>query len=237
MLIETCFTPQVYNLFHNPNAIVVVIDILRATSAITTAFYNGVHKMLPVETLEEAHNYKKNGIITAAERNGQMVEGFDLGNSPFGYMNAKLKGKTVAITTTNGTQAIVAAKSAHEIVIGSFLNIAVLSEYLSDKKRDIILLCAGWKNKFNLEDSVFAGALATELMKKFSFSTHCDSTIAAIELYKSAKYDLYDFLQNSSHQKRLAKLDLERDIKYCLTLNQCPVIPIIKHNEIVKAEI
>src|SRR5690606_38832531 len=101
---------------------VVVIDILRATSAITTAFYNGVAKMIPVATVEEAKKHKENGLIVAAERNGEIVEGFDLGNSPFGYMNNKVKGKTIAITTTNGTQAIEAAKKAERIVIGSFLN-------------------------------------------------------------------------------------------------------------------
>ncbi len=123
MNIEVCYTPQAYQLFHNPNAIVVVIDVLRATSAITTAFYNGVAKMIPVATVEEAKQYQANGFMVAAERDGAMVEGFDLGNSPFGYMNNKVKGKTIAITTTNGTQAIEASKGASKIIIGSFLRL------------------------------------------------------------------------------------------------------------------
>lgn len=234
MNIEVCFSPQSYPLFHNPNAIVVVIDILRATSAITTAFYNGVAKMIPVATVEEAIKYKENGFMVAAERDGEVLAGFDLGNSPFGYMNTKVKGKTIAITTTNGTQAINAAKDAHKIIIGSFLNIDVVIDYLRKEKKDVLFLCAGWKNKFNIEDSLYAGAVAEALIYKYGFNSICDSTIASMELYKQAKHNLYDFLSNSSHRNRLARLDLERDIRYCLTANQCPVLPVMEGKFLVK---
>jgi 2-phosphosulfolactate phosphatase len=212
-----------------------VIDILRATSAITTAFYNGVSKMIPVASVEEAKKYKDSGYMVAAERNGEIVEGFDLGNSPFGYMNNKVKGKTIAITTTNGTQAIEAARGASKIVIGSFLNLDVMIEFLRKEKKDVLFVCAGWKNKFNLEDTLYSGAIAHELIYKYGFDTHCDSALAAMHLYSIAKHDLYGFLANSSHRNRLAKLDLERDIKYCLTPNQCPVIPVMEGNFLVKA--
>lgn len=234
MNIEVCFSPQSYPLFHNPGAVVVVIDILRASSAITTAFYNGVAKMIPVATVEEAKEYKENGFLVAAERNGEIVEGFDLGNSPFGYMNAKVKGKTIAITTTNGTLAISVASQAHKVIIGSFLNLDATVEFLKKEKRDVLFLCAGWKNKFNLEDTLFAGAVAEQLIYKYDFKSACDSTMAAMELYKLAKHDLFGFLGNSSHRHRLEKLDLERDIKYCLTPNQCPVIPVMEGKFLVK---
>ncbi len=234
MDIEICFSPQSYPLFHKPDSIVVVIDILRATSAITTAFYNGVSKMIPIATIEEAQSYKSNGFMVAAERNGEVLEGFDLGNSPFGYMNTKVKGKTIAITTTNGTQAIEVAKNASKIIIGSFLNLDVVIEYLKKEKKDVLFLCAGWKNKFNLEDTLFAGAVAETLIYKNNFTSSCDSTIAAMELYKLAKHDLYGFLANSSHRNRLAKLDLERDIRYCLEPNQCPVLPVMQGKFLVK---
>lgn len=235
MNIEVCFTPQAYPLFHNPNSVVVVIDVLRATSAITTAFYNGVLKMIPVATVEEALEYQKNGFMVAAERNGEIVEGFDLGNSPFGYMNSKVKGKTIAITTTNGTQAIEAAKKAHKIIIASFLNLDAVVDHLKAEKKDVLFVCAGWKNKFNLEDTLLAGAIADKLIFNCGFDTNCDSTLAAIDLYKLAKHDLVKYLANSSHRNRLAKLDLERDIKYCLTPNQCPVVPVMKGKFLVKA--
>jgi 2-phosphosulfolactate phosphatase len=234
MNIEVCFTPQSYPLFHNPDAIVVVIDVLRASSAITTAFYSGVAKMIPVSTVEEARKYKENGYLVAAERHAEVVPGFDLGNSPFGYMNARVKGKTIAITTTNGTQAIEAARHAYKLLIGSFLNLDVVVEFLRKEERDVIFLCSGWKNKFNLEDTLFAGAVIEGLMKKKGFTTNCDSAIAALELYKLAKHDLYGFLGNSSHRTRLAKLDLERDVRYCLTPNQCPVLPVLQGKFLVK---
>lgn len=234
MNIEVCYTPQAYNLFHKDEAIVVVIDIFRATSAIVTAFYNGVSKMIPVATVEEAKEYQNNGFLAAAERNGEMIEGFELGNSPFGYMNTKVKGKTIAISTTNGTQAIEASRKASKIVVGSFLNLDVLCEYLTAQKKDVILVCAGWKNKFNLEDTLFAGAVVEKLTNGTDLEVTCDSAIASQHLYNIAKNDLYDFLSNSSHRNRLAKLDLERDIKYCLTPNQCPVIPVMEGKYLVK---
>lgn len=234
MNIEVCYTPQAYSLFHKDEAIVVVIDVFRATSAIVTAFYNGVSKMIPVATVEEAKEYQNNGFLAAAERNGEMIEGFELGNSPFGYMSNKVKGKTIAISTTNGTQAIEASRKASKIAIGSFLNLDVLCEYLLGQKKDVILVCAGWKNKFNLEDTLFAGAVVEKLTNGTGHEVTCDSAIASRHLYNMAKNDLYDFLSNSSHRNRLAKLDLERDIKYCLTPNQCPVIPVMEGKYLVK---
>jgi len=234
MNIEVCYTPQSYPLFHKEGSVVVVIDILRASSAITTAFYHGVSKMIPVASLEEAKKYKEKGYLVAAERNAEIVPGFDLGNSPFGYMGGKLKGKTIAITTSNGTQAIDAARHAYKVVVGSFLNLDLIVEFLRKEKRDIVFLCSGWKNKFNLEDTLYAGAVAEALIYKYNFTSVCDSTIAAMELYKIAKHDLYGFLANSSHRNRLAKLDLERDIRYCLTPNQCPVIPLLEGEYLVK---
>jgi 2-phosphosulfolactate phosphatase len=234
MNIEVCHTPQAYSLFHKENAIVVVIDVFRATSAIVTAFYNGVSKMVPVATVDEAREYQRNGYMAAAERDGEVIEGFELGNSPFGYMNNKVKGKTIAISTTNGTQAIEASRKASKILIGSFLNLDILCEYLVAQKKDVVLLCAGWKNKFNLEDTVFAGAIVEKLTGEGSYQVDCDSAIAAKHLYNIAKNNLFDFLSDSSHRKRLAKLDLERDIKYCLTPNQCPVIPVMEGKYLVK---
>jgi len=234
MNIEVCFNPQSYPLFHKENTIVVVIDIFRASSAITTAFFHGVSKMIPVATLEEAKKYKDSGYLVAAERNAEIVEGFDLGNSPFGYMSAKVKGKVIAITTSNGTMAINVARHAHKLIIGSFLNFDVIIDYLKKEQKDVLFLCAGWKNKFNLEDTLYAGAVSEALIYKHGFNSVCDSTIAAIELYKLAKIDMFDFLANSSHRNRLAKLELERDIKYCLTPNQCPVIPMLDGKYLVK---
>jgi 2-phosphosulfolactate phosphatase len=234
-VVSVCFSPAQYSLFAEPDTIVVVVDVLRATSAITTAFYHGVKSIIPVATIEEAIEYKNNGLLVAAERDGEVLPGFEIGNSPFCYMGNKVKDKVIVITTTNGTKAINVAKlNAHQVVIGSFLNLNYLATYLAQKQKNVLVLCAGWKDKFNLEDTLFAGALAQILTAKYQYITECDSAIASIHLYQLANNNLYQFLKNSSHRKRLQKLNLEDDIKYCLTLDKCPVIPYLNGIELVK---
>lgn len=233
--VTICHSPASYSLFAEPNNIVVVVDILRATSAMVTAFYHGVNTIIPVATVEEAKDYKAKGYLAAAERDGMVLEGFEIGNSPFCYMGDDVKDKTIVITTTNGTKAItVAKKDASDILIGSFLNLNYLAEYLSTQNKNVLVLCAGWKDKFNLEDTLFGGALSEVLINKYNFETECDSAIGGMHLYHLAKNNLNLFLENSSHRKRLKRLELEQDIEYCLTLDKCPVIPYLHNGELKK---
>lgn len=225
--VDVCFSPALFELYDSSQSIVVVIDILRATSSICVAFEQGVKSIVPVSTLEEALAYKEKGFLIGAERQGEMLEGFDLGNSPFSYMEPKVKGRDIALTTTNGTRAIHTARNAHKVVIGSFLNMDVLVQWLKEQKRDVILLCSGWKNTFNLEDTLFAGAIVYKLKHDFDLSTGRDSSIAAEYLYVLAKNDMYNFLGDSSHRMRLERLHIEKDIEYCLTPNQTSVIPVL----------
>lgn len=234
--IQTCFSPAMYSLFADTDSIVVVVDIFRATSAICTALNNGVERMIPVASIEEAQKYKDLGFLVAAERNAVKLEGFDFGNSPYHYMTPDIQGKTIAISTTNGTQAIEAAKEAAIIAIGSFLNIQALVNWIKPQGRDVIILCAGWKNKFNMEDTLFAGALAGLLSEDERFSTTCDSTIAAGYLFEKASSNLFGFLENSSHRNRLRNLNLEQDIRYCLSLNIMDIVPIVRDGEIVSVK-
>jgi 2-phosphosulfolactate phosphatase len=235
--IEVCFSPISYPLFANDEAIVVVIDIFRATSAICTAIYHGINAIIPVATIEEAQAYQSSGYLAAAERNGEVHPGFEFGNSPFSYMDEALKGKEIVLTTTNGTQAIQASQNAYRVVIGSFLNLTVLSEWLIGQNRNVVLLCAGWKNKFNMEDTLFAGAVAQKLLLSGNFENKCDTTHLACLLFENAKGNLFDFLGDSSHRRRLEKLNLEKDIRYCLLPDQTPVIPFLKGKSIVKMPI
>ena len=234
--IQTCFSPATYPLFADSDSIVVVVDIFRATSAICTAIHHGVERMIPVASIEDAQRYKDLGFLVAAERNAVMLEGFDFGNSPFHYMTPDVQGKTIAISTTNGTQAIEAAKDAAVIAIGSFLNIQALANWIKPQGRDVIILCAGWKNKFNLEDTLFAGALTGLLLEDDRFSTTCDSSIAAGYLYEKASSDLFGFLENSSHRNRLKNLNLEKDIRYCLSVNTLDIIPVVQDGGIVSVK-
>lgn len=231
--IEVCFSPHSYPIYKSDDSIVVIIDILRATSAICTAFEFGAEKIIPVATIEEAREYKTKGFLVGAERDGLPLDGFDFGNSPFSYMSEQIKGKSIVLTTTNGTQAIEAAKKAYKVVVGSFLNISALCKWLIIQNKNVLLLCSGWKNRFNLEDVLFAGAVADELSNHPEFKSLGDSAMACKYLYQSAKDDPYKFLRNSSHKERLAQLNLKEDIKYCLTLNKTSVIPVLEGNALV----
>jgi len=234
--VEVCFTPRSYELYNDDVDIVVCIDVLRATTAMCAAMDNGVDKIIPVSTLEEAIEYRKKGYIVAAERKGQIVEGFELGNSPLRYLDGEFKGKTIVITTTNGTKAIHTSRKAQTVVIGALTNLDVLSEWLIKQERNVMLLGSGWKNTFCLEDTICAGAFVDNLLASGKFESDFDSSIAAKYLYRSAKENIFGFLKASSHRRRLRKLNLNEDIKYCLTPNQTNVIPILKGDTLVKME-
>ena len=232
--IEVCFTPGEYEYFRGEYDIIVVIDVLRATSAICAAFDNGVNSIIPVATIEEARAYKEKGYLVGAERMGQIVEGFDFGNSPYSYMNEELIGKDVVLTTTNGTKALAIASDAPIVVVGSLLNLDAICKWLEKQDKNILCLCSGWQDKFNLEDTICAGAISEYLLGTGKFTSDEDSSIAAKYLYLSAWVNPLGYLKSSSHRRRLKNLNLNDDIKYCLTPNKTDVIPILKDGKLVK---
>ncbi|HQS51997.1 MAG: 2-phosphosulfolactate phosphatase, partial [Sphingobacteriales bacterium 39-40-5] len=148
--LEVCLTPALLHLHVFTQSIVVVIDIFRATSSICYGIENGAESIIPVATIEACESYRHSEYLLAAERNGEVVDGFDFGNSPFSYTEDKVSGKTIVLTTTNGTHAINMSRGAHKIVIGSFLNLAALCDWLKAQPNDVLLLCSGWKDKVNL---------------------------------------------------------------------------------------
>jgi 2-phosphosulfolactate phosphatase len=234
--IDACFSPYLYPVYKDEESIVVIIDVLRATSAICTAFHYGAEKIIPVATVEEAAALKATGMLAGAERDAIKVEGFDFGNSPFDYMGEHVKGQTIALTTTNGTQAIEAAKNAYMVVVGAFTNISALCDWLASQNRSILLLCSGWKNRFNLEDSLFAGAVTSELVDRNPSYKLGDGCLALEYLYQMAENNPMRFLGRASHKERLAKLNLKDDIRYCLQPNMTTIIPVLKDGALVKLE-
>ncbi|MFO7256671.1 MAG: 2-phosphosulfolactate phosphatase [Bacteroidota bacterium] len=233
--IDVCLSPELIDLYPLENRTVVVIDILRATSCVTTALAHGVGEIVPVADLEACRGMRSAECCTAGERNGEKVDGFDLGNSPFEYMNPELAGKRIAFTTTNGTRAINKSLSADEIIIGSFLNLHAVVRYLKSGTRDILAVCAGWKGKVNLEDTLFAGALVHELAG--DAEPECDAPLMALHLYRQAQHDLAGFLSNSSHVKRLKRLHIEKDIAFCLERGKYDVVPVVRGGVIVKGNL
>ena len=231
--VEVCFSPNDYPLYKNEHEIVVVIDVLRATSAIVAGIANGIDEIIPVSTLEEALEYKAKCYIVAAERGGQIVEGFAFGNSPYSFMNDELKGKSVVLSTTNGTRAINTPENKI-VIIASLVNAQAVADYLKNQKKNVLLLASGWKDKFNLEDTICAGAIADDLVASGDFTSNEDSSIAAKYLYQSASQNIFGYLKSSSHRRRLKKLNLNEDIKFCLTPNQYSIVPILNGKRIVK---
>lgn len=236
--ISVCFSSELFHKYEEKDSIIVIVDVLRATSVINTAFHFGIKEIIPVLTLEEALQYKgRKGYIIAGERNAKPIKEFDYGNSPFQYMDEKIKDKTLVLTTTNGTRAIHLA-SGYNVIIASFINIDIVKNYLENTNKDVVIFCAGWKGYFNLEDSIYAGRLAERLLKSNQFSSICDSLLASISLSDSAGNDLFSFLNNSSHRNRLKHLNMEQDTRFCLNPTfKSDVIPIFSNNKLIRLDI
>ncbi len=226
--VEVCLTPAVYDTFRNDNAIVVVVDILRATSAICTAFMNGAKRIIPVATLEKAKEYKSKGFMVAAERDGIVRDFADFGNSPYNFTPDRVKDQDIVYSTTNGTNTIMMASHSYRVLIGAYLNHQALTDYILKEKHDLLVLCAGWKQKFNLEDTLFAGSLAEEVLKDDHFYTICDSTYASIDLWNLASSNMMEYLEKVAQRHRLKKNSLDDVLEYCHTFNLTDKIPVLK---------
>ncbi len=227
--VEVCFSPALYPYFENPEAVTVVVDILRASSAICTAFMNGVERIIPVATVEEARAMKEQGYMVAAERDGIVKDFADFGNSPFNFTVGRVSGKHIVYSTTNGTQAIQLASSSHQVIVGSFLNLSAVIRHLIAAKRDVLILCAGWKSKFNLEDTLFAGAVVERLLEQGNYETICDSSLAAQDLWTLARNDLLGYVEKAAQRHRLKKNKLDDVIGYCHTIDLTDVIPVLEN--------
>jgi 2-phosphosulfolactate phosphatase len=227
--LEVCLTPAIYSHFENTDAIVVVIDVLRASSAICTAFSNGASSIIPVSKLDEAREYKKQGYLVAAERDGFVLDFADFGNSPFNFTRNKVEGKTIVYSTTNGTRIIEIASSSYQTVIGSFLNYSSLTEWLIGQERDVLLFCAGWKDKINLEDSVCAGAIGQKLIDSLQFETICDSVHVATDLWKHAEANPLKYIEKAAQRSRLRDKGLDECLEYCMTFDLSESIPVVQN--------
>ena len=230
--IEVCLSPLLFSLLKKEAKVVVVIDILRATSTICTALFNGAQYVIPVETTEECLKYKGEGILLAAERNGQIAEGFEHGNSPLEYTPETIKDNVLVLTTTNGTKCLRMAEGADHILVGSFLNLDAIVQKLKELNQDVILFCAGWKDQFNLEDTLFAGAVVD--MLKYDFTFDNDAAFAARQLYVNTDEHLMEVVKFSSHYQRLSKHGVTKDIEYCLSTNVMSIVPFLDKDMKIK---
>lgn len=229
--------------------VAVVIDVLRATSTMVTALWNGAERVIPVaeadQALQEAAALREAGrkersgsagevemegksgrILTCGERDGYQLEGFDLGNSPLACTRERVEGRTLVMTTTNGTFALARTRNARKVYIGSFLNASAVADLLKESDLDILLVCSGWKGRFCMEDTLLAGHLLERLQEQDpSEAGWTDSAKLAVAYYKSKQNAITESILDSDHARRLRHLAREEEIRYCCRADQCPCTP------------
>jgi 2-phosphosulfolactate phosphatase len=231
----TCLSPALLHLFDLKDTIVVIIDVFRATSTIATALYNGAERVIPVSAVEDCKRLGAEIInsVTAGEREGKVIEGLQYGNSPAEYPQEFIEGKTLVITTTNGTKLLHMAleNGCAEVVTGSFVNLSSVCNYLVQQNKKVVLGCSGWKDRFNLEDTLFAGAVVDRVREYFTI--HCDSSLMAYEIYKMHESNMFQFIKHTTHWHRLAAYGLEKDLQYCVTIDAANILPVYKNGNLV----
>ncbi len=225
--VEVCFSPGLFrDVVTTGDFIVVLVDILRATTTIVTAVANGVEAIIPVASHEESRQLKAKGFLVATEKDGVQLDFADFGNSAFSFTRDAIAGKTLVYCTTNGTRALEMAKSAGSIAIGAFINISAVTEWLAGQQKNVVILCSGWKNKFCLEDTLFAGALTERLLNTGLFRCDCDSAHASMDLWHLAEGDVLGYVEKAAQRHRLKKLGLDEVIPYSFACDQVNVVPV-----------
>lgn len=230
--LHTVLSPKLLDIYDVSDSVVVIIDVFRATSTIATALYNGATKIIPVDNVDKCisiGNETANS-ITAGERDGKIIDGLQYGNSPAEYTRDFIEGKTLVLTTTNGTKLLQMAlnKGVSNVITGSFPNLSAVVKYLIAQNKNVFLGCSAWKDRFNLEDTLFAGAVIEQV--KEHFSIHCDSSLMAEQMYLLHKNDLKGFVTQTTHWHRLAKHGLEKDMEFCVSIDVANVLPVYKNN-------
>jgi 2-phosphosulfolactate phosphatase len=232
--LEVCFSPALLHAVRQgTDRNVVVVDILRATTAMCTAFGFGVGSVIPVAGVDEALAKKEQGWLVAGERDGQKLDFADFGNSPVEFRNQSIRGKEIVYCTTNGTRAILDGKRFGRVHIASFINLDTICGHLNRERNDVLIICAGWKDSFSLEDSIFAGAMSDLLVNAFGFLPEGDSVLASMTLWNQAVRSLHKTISQSDHYLRLLGIENRKTLKYCIFPEKFPVVPVLEGEKLV----
>ncbi len=232
MKIDVCFSPHEYQNDLYKDYTVVVIDVLRATTCIATAFANGCRTILPVETIEEAFNKKEQQYpeaLLAGERQGLLIPGFNMGNSPSEYKRELINGKTIIMTTTNGTIALKRAGEAGQIYTAAFVNAMAVCLKLKERLRNTVILCAGTEGRFSFEDALCAGLLSDRLS---DIAVLADKALAVQAMYRGVRANLTNKVMASTHARYLTQIGFSEDIDMCLEHDLYAVTPIFENSMI-----
>jgi 2-phosphosulfolactate phosphatase len=210
---------------------VVVIDVLRATSVITTALANGASEVIVKVEVEEAIELKDDETLVGGERRALKIKGFDLSNSPLEYSREIVENKRIVLTTTNGTKTIHRAALADKIYIGSMINGRAVANALAGEGKDIIIACAGTQGDFSLDDFICAGKIIYDVLNIHEISMD-DFAASAYMAYRDNKNDIISYIKMASHYKYLISIGLEKDIDYCFTEDIIKIVPAVKNGVI-----
>ena len=231
MILDLCPSPALYPFYRKEDDTVVVVDVFRASATMCAMLHNGATAVIPVADIEEAKQYKSAGFLVGAERKTRKCDFADFGNSPFDYTREIVAGKEVVFTTTNGTMAIEMGKESRRLFIGTFSNIDALADKCMESPGRIVVICAGWNNRVNVEDTLFGGAFAERLSKKADMTPGSDAVRIALTLWHQAKNDPLTYLRQSDHYQRLIDNSATGDAAYCLQENTVSVVPCYHKEE------
>jgi 2-phosphosulfolactate phosphatase len=231
--VDICFSPDLYPHYHRKGNLVVVIDLFRATTVISTALHNGAKAIIPVPDIESAFDYRKKGLLIAGERDGDKLSDFDFGNSPLEFTADKVAYQTLAITTTNGTRAFASVEGEH-VIAGSLLNFSAVLDYIQQHHSNVVFLCSGWTMKVNIEDTLLAGYFAQQLLKMPKYYSESDSIAIAQNLLDAAADNWLDFILKSSPRLKSKQSLLQKDMEYALQQDYSSVVPILEGNKLVR---
>ena len=223
--------------------IAVVIDVLRATTTISWALKNGADSIQVFSDLELLKNTAKKWDpkkrVMLAERGGNMIDGFDLGNSPLSVTKETVQGKRLFMSTTNGTKSLKKVQNVEYLFAMALPNRkAVAERIIALNKKNVIILGSGWEGSYSLEDSLAAGALAAYIKEKFNYDLNVsnDELYASLALWNVWKHDVLKCLKTATHGKRLTSLgNFEDDFKCCSELDCLDIVPTQVERGIIRA--
>ncbi|HAL55683.1 MAG TPA: 2-phosphosulfolactate phosphatase [Bacteroidetes bacterium] len=240
MKIDLSFTPTELDELELRDRNVIVIDVLRSSTTIAVALKNGAREIIPVESIENAVKISGSlfGDVTlrGGERNGKMIQGFNLGNSPSEYSEATVKGKSIIFCTTNGSVAMYKSRFARNLAVASFVNLTRVVEFMRGISSDFLIVCAGRANtlsSFSLEDSICAGMIVRKLAEDKSLNVELtDSSLAAQALHKAYGRSILKMMRKSEHGRYLTEIGFGEDVRLCAEIDTVPVLPVLTGNVI-----
>jgi 2-phosphosulfolactate phosphatase len=241
MRVDVFFTPQEVAPGDVAGRVVAVVDVLRASTSIAVALENGARAVIPLASSEDvvsrAKNLARSEVKLAGERKSQQISGFDYGNSPLEFTRENVDGKTILMSTTNGTNAILAVQGARDVLIASYVNFSAVLSMLRAALRggtDVAIVCAGQEKHFSLEDTACAGLFVQHITEKLTKAEINDAAQAAMVIDKKFGANRKKLFKSSSHGIALADAGFGEDLEACAELDSYSVVPVYQDRQITK---